>query len=176
MIGKGWVVAAGLAVCAACLSIGFGSGWWVNGLRWEGRVASDRLDAEAAGAQLRYQQEAAREAIRERQEEADRAAALEEKLADAEAAVVTVEVIRYVQDDTTGACVLPGGWVRIHNRAAGVSGAAEAGDAAGAVDAATGPAVTDRDALPVVAENYARARECIARLQGLQAWVAEGVK
>ena len=171
MIAKGWMVAGAIAACAICLGIGTTAGWISNGWRWEAKVAEaerearDNLEAlEAAREKLKEEKEA-------RQKEADRASLLEEQLADAEAEVIVEEVIKYVQADNTGGCALPPEWVRIHNQAAGVPGARATEAAAREADGAAGTAITDRDALPVVTSNYARARECIARLQGLQGWI-----
>ena len=80
--------------------------------------------------------------------------------------LITKEVTRYVQvTDPADRCNLPGTWRVRHDAAAsGVPLAAESGPLA----LGTAAAVEDAVALETVADNYATARECLARLEGWQ--------
>jgi len=80
--------------------------------------------------------------------------------------LITKEITRYV-DVTPAAlrCTLPGSWRVRHDAAAtGLPTDAEAGSLA----LGAGGDVEDAAALETVAENYAAARDCIAKLDGWQ--------
>ena len=123
---------------------------------------------EVAAEQLK-QEETIKRLKEERQSKADELA-LANAARRAEAAprerLITKEVTRYVQvTNPADRCSLPGTWRLRHDTAAsGVPIAPESGSLA------TGPtaAVDDATALETVADNYATARECLARLEGWQ--------
>lgn len=173
MISKGWMVAGAMAAVAAASGVGFWSGVAWSDTQWRADVAEEREKATKQGEELRLAQEELAAEREARLQEAERVSLLEDQLASAEAEVIVNEVIKYVQADNTGSCVLPAEWVRIHNQAAGVPATGAATQATSQTDAATATDVTDRDALPVITNNYAHARSCIARLEGLQGWVVE---
>lgn len=80
--------------------------------------------------------------------------------------LITKEVTRYVQvTNPADRCSLPGTWRLRHDAAAtGIPLTAESGPLALGNTAA----VEDAAALETVADNYAIARECLARLEGWQ--------
>ena len=141
---------------AVALAAGIAIGWTTN--QW-------RIDAQRADSLVEV-----RKIERLEQETADaiaRAAAAERAVLDAEVRVVTQDVIRYVQNPNTGQCDLGDDWVRTHDKAAGLPAATK--PTARAADPAAAD-VTDRDALRVVAQNYAICRENTRRQSALISW------
>lgn len=122
-----------------------------------GEVAQEKLDDALAYAEV----------VREEQGKGDQLAA---NLAAARAVqapkdrLITKEITRYVQvTPPAQRCTLPGTWRVRHDAAAtGMPIDAEAGSVA---VGSAGP-VEDAAALETVGENYAAARECIAKLNG----------
>ena len=143
-----------LGLLLAALAIAFSSYQFGRHVM-AGEVAQEKLTAERQAAKDRA----------ERQDLADRLAE-ENALLRAGAApvekLITKEVLRYV--DVTPAdrrCTLPGTWRLRHDAAAtGVPIPAEAGPVG--LDPAA--AVEDAAALETLADNYAAARECFARV------------
>jgi hypothetical protein len=83
---------------------------------------------------------------------------------------VTSEVIKYVQSDNTGICNLPGEWVLSHDRAASMS-MSENTESSSSSNGESAGAITDREALVVVTNNYSRCRDNSVRQQALIDWV-----
>lgn len=174
MISKGWMVAGAMGAVAIASGMGFWGGVEWSETRWRADVAEERNVARAQGDKLREALKALADEREAKQEAADNASLLAEQLAKAEAELVNTEVIEYVQSPDSGDCELPNDWVRIHNQSAtGMPATRAAAQATSETNAATATTVTDRDALPVITQNYARARECLTRLEGLQSWIAE---
>jgi len=86
---------------------------------------------------------------------------------------INKEVIKYVQADNAGKCILPYEWVRIHDTAATGNIAGDTNSTAKSND--TAASVTDIEALGVVTENYQMCNIIRDRLIGLQAW-AKNIK
>lgn len=127
------------------------------------------VKAGEVAAEQRKQEETIKRLKEERQSKADELA-LANAARRTEAAprerLITKEITRYVQvTNPADRCNLPGTWRVRHDAAAtGMPLTAESGPLA------PGPAaaVDDAAALETVAENYATARECLARLDGWQ--------
>lgn len=159
-----------LIIAAVILSLGFGSGWMVNGWRLGAKI--DRL-------QRGYAQAAQEAADRARSvESAQRAVADAVAVSDALKTrqrriverIVTNEVIKYVQKPAV--CTLPADWVRIHNTAArGVPGDADTPPDPDGGAGTPEDSVNDAEALVVVTQNYDTCRANADRLRSLQDWI-----
>ena len=147
-----------LALVIAWISSCGGSAW----LGWDyrdGKVAQEKLDI-------------VEEADKQLEEITTEAEALKTQLsalrssAQVKDRIITKEVTRYVEvTPADQRCTLPGTWRVLHDAAAtGIPSEAEAGSMAVGT---TGP-VEDAAAIETVAENYANARECFAKLAGWQ--------
>lgn len=158
-----WLLAGAVAASAA-------AGAYLNGLRWETRLASAQRDwaiAEKGRLDVAIAKQASQVSSNERVKtefiKGDDVIRVEYK-------TLTKEVIRYVTDKTVDHCLLPARWVQLHDSAAtGVPAPASPGSGADASPSA----VTDADALPVVTANNNAYREVANQLRGLQAYVNE---
>lgn len=146
------------AICFVVVAVILGA--YHHGRQFEaGKVAKERQEQQATILRLKE----------ERQIKADELA-LANAARRAEAAprerLITKDVTRYVQvTNPADRCSLPGTWRLRHDAAAsGVPIAPESGPLA----SGTAPPVDDAAALETVADNYAIARECLARLEGWQ--------
>ncbi|KAG0164413.1 hypothetical protein DFQ28_005150 [Apophysomyces sp. BC1034] len=145
-----------LAVLAAAL-VAFG---WVKGAghvqaAWDAAVVKQSLTT------ARVQQRQADATVQVVTKYVDRVQVVREKGAD-----IIKEVPVYVTREADAACVLPRGFVRLHDAAA----ANEIPGPAGSADAA--PAgITLSTAAATVADNYKRCNENAAALTALQEWV-----
>lgn len=128
-----------------------------------------RVEAGEVAKQRLQQQQTIQRLQEDRQSKSDQLALLNAARR-AEAAprerLITKEVTRYVQvTEPADRCTLPGTWRVRHDAAAtGMPLAAETGTLA----LGTAAAVDDAAALETVADNYATARECLARLEAWQ--------
>ena len=124
-----------------------------------GEIAEEKLTDALAYAGL----------VREQQGRADDLAAENNRLRTAQRPkdrLITKEITRYV--DVTPAnqrCTLPGTW-RVRHDAAATGVPTDAG--AGSLAIGAGGDVEDATALDTVGENYAVARDCLAKLAGWQ--------
>lgn len=140
-----------LIIAAVVLGSAFLSGWKVNGWRLGEQMAE--LAAEQAEQAVEIAQGIIKiERLNREKSEAIAAQATAQQAAQrVKATIVTKEVLVYVQDPTTGHCELPDSWVRSHDQAAGVP---EVTDTTSKPDGVPAKAVTDRDALIAVTDNY----------------------
>ena len=161
---RGYALAAGLA-----LAVGFSGGWTVR----DWKAASD--DAAAIAAAHKAQLAAVAAALKLGREQATTSDRIATAAAEAQVEIRTVtrtlikEVPVHVTPDDDRRCVVPVGFVRIHDAAA--AGIRPVPDPAGrADDAASGLALSA--VAGTVVENYAGTCAANARqLSDLQAWV-----
>lgn len=82
--------------------------------------------------------------------------------------IITNQVIKYVQSPNAGNCAMPVEWVRIHDNAATGEGNQPTNTPSGVDDSTR--AITDADAIAVIANNYELCRDTRTRLINLQQW------
>lgn len=97
----------------------------------------------------------------------DQAHATKQAQIDTQHNTIKQKVKAYAKSPTLAHCLLPDGWVQLHNEAASLPA-----DTAttGGTDAAT-EATSDADALSVIADNYATCTQNAEQLSALQDWV-----
>lgn len=164
----GWKGYALLA--AAMLAVGFGSGWTVRD--W-------KAGAEAAKAAKAETKQAVRVIYRERAQ-ADVTSAVETKAAQAQVQIRTVtrtiieKVPEYVSVADDSRCVVPVGFVRIHDAAATGNPLPEpSGELDGRAAASEASSVTLSRLAEATAENYGTYQAVARQLVDLQDWIRQ---
>jgi len=154
-----------LIVCAAA----FAAGWTASEWRSSAEISELQRMWQAESVEAHEKANAWRQSA---QNHSDRAGAL---LADLEAErkknakIITKRVVEYVQSPDAGQCVMPDGWVRIHDAAAaGVPKDTETASSSNE----NASAFTDADAIATIASNYDTCNEIRQQLTALQAWAA----
>jgi hypothetical protein len=164
----GWRGYAILA--AAMLAIGFGSGWTVRD--W-------KAGAEAAKAAKAETKQAVRVIYRERAQ-ADVTSAVETKAVEAQVQIRTVtrtiveRIPIYVTPDADDRCVVPVGFVRVHDAAATGNPLPEpSGEPDGGAAASEASTVTLSWLAEVTADNYGTYQTVARQLSDLQDWIRQ---
>jgi hypothetical protein len=164
----GWKGYALLSV--AMLAVGFGSGWTVRD--W-------KAGAEAEKAAKAETKQAVRGIYRERAQ-ADVTSAVETKAAQAQVQIRTVtktiieRVPEYVSVADDSRCVVPVGFVRVHDAAAAGNPLSEpSGELDGGAATSEAPTVTLSRLAEVTAENYGTYQSVARQLVDLQSWVRQ---
>lgn len=123
-----------LAFILLALASAASAGWYVNGLRYEQRIAAMQADQHAIAVKVEAADNSNTRASSERVDAQEQAHQIEVQYVDR-------EVIRYVTRPGVARCNLSAGWVRLYNHSSGLpDGVPAAG--------ATGPATADAAGQP----------------------------
>lgn len=166
-------------IAVVLLSLGFGSGWQVNGWRLGQKITQMERDIAQANADAGKEKDLKEAALSQRNAAVADALIAEIDAERAESKIINREVIRYVENPSTHHCNLHADWLRIHDAAATGRMSNAAGSAvtpAGKNRAIADPDKTDANALAIITANYEQCRRDRTRVDGWQKWYREVAK
>lgn len=166
-------VLAGLAIAAAAAGL-VGYAWWWHTSRVDKAVGAERgrLTAQIEGERARRREEVSSWVVEMANRDLAARSRYDKLAAERRDVFITLqrEVPIYVTPTADAHCVIPHGFVRLHDAAAAARPAPDSTAAGGSHDAPSGVALSAVAA--TVAENYAACHDAIAEVRRWREWYA----